>query len=174
MGRLFDAVAVLCGLPAMITFEGQAAMALQFAADEDCTEAYRFRWRRRFRGRRPPLRSCPPERLTCFAWSLADWEPLVRAVLADRAAGVPLARISARFHNALAEMAVAVARRVGCGQVVLSGGCFQNALLAERVRGRWRRPAFPVYTHRQVPPGDGGIALGQVARRRLPLCEDRV
>ena len=163
MGRLFDAVAAICGLPPVISFEGQAAMALEFAADEERTEAYPLRTvldasrcrrpacRRRSRGGRATVRPI-------------DWEPLVHAVLADRAAGVSVGRIGARFHNALAEMAVAVARAVAPAglPIVLTGGCFQNALLADRVRSRLSAAGFPVYTHRQVPPGDGGIALGQV------------
>ena len=93
-------------------------MALEFAADRG--RARRLSAAAGFAGtanrpRRVPL--------------VADWEPMVRAVLADRAAGEPVGRISARFHNALAELAVAVARHAGCPQVVLSGGCFQNALL---------------------------------------------
>ncbi len=156
MGRLFDAVAAICGLPPVITFEGQAAMALEFAGDsvadtvDSGGEAYPL-----------PLSDGVP--------AVADWEPLVRAVLRDRAVGQPVGRISARFHNALAELAVAVARRSGCSQVVLTGGCFQNALLTDRVRGRLLESGFSVYTHLRVPPGDGGIALGQVAvaARRL-------
>ena len=143
MGRLFDAAAALCGLPTEISFEGQAAIALEFAADESENEAYPL----------PVSRKTP---------AVADWEPLIRAVLADRVAGVPIGRISARFHNALAEMAVAVARRSGCSQVALTGGCFQNALLTGRVRGRLLQAGLTVYTHRRIPPGDGGIALGQV------------
>jgi hydrogenase maturation protein HypF len=143
LGRLFDGVAALCGLPLVISFEGQAAMALEFAAAEGAAEAYPL-----------PLGAGLP--------AVADWEPLVRAVLADRAAGVPVGRRSARFHNGLAEMAVAVARCVGVGQVVLSGGCFQNGLLSRCVRRRLLAAGFSVYTQRRVPPGDGGIALGQV------------
>jgi hydrogenase maturation protein HypF len=148
LGRLFDGVAALCGLPGVISFEGQAAMALEFAADPDCDEAYPF-----------PLTGDGP--------AVADWEPLVRAILADRSAGVPPGRVSARFHNALAELAVSIARRwqpsAGSAAVVLSGGCFQNALLAGRVRSRLTKAGFAVYTHGQVPPNDGGIALGQAA-----------
>ena len=143
MGRLFDAVAALAGLTPVISFEGQAAMALEFAADWDRQDAYPM-----------PLADDSP--------AAADWEPMIRAVLADRAAGEPPGRISARFHNGLAEMAAAVARRAGCSQVVLTGGCFQNALLSRRVRARLSHSGFNVYTHGQVPPGDGGIALGQV------------
>ena len=108
--------------------------------------------------------------------AVADWEPLVRAVLADRAAGVPVGRISARFHNALAELAVAMARRAAVPQVVLSGGCFQNALLSGRVRRRLLDAGFFVYTHREVPPGDGGIALGKssspppASSKDHPMC----
>jgi hydrogenase maturation protein HypF len=149
MGRLFDAVAVLCGLPARISFEGQAAMALEFAAD-------------------PQERGAYPLSLSDSTPRAADWEPLVRAVLSDRAAGETVGRISARFHNALAELAVAVAERWGGREVVLSGGCFQNALLTQRVEPRLSESGFKVYTHLEVPPGDGGIALGQlwIAARR--------
>ena len=154
MGRLFDGVAALVGLPRVISFEGEAAMALEFAADETANDAYPL-----------PLRSGTP--------LVADWEPLVRGVLADRAAGVPLGRISGRFHNALAELALATAQRAGVKQVALSGGCFQNALLSDRVGRRLSAAGFSVYTQRRVPPGDGGIALGQicVAARRIATEE---
>lgn len=143
MGRLFDAVAAICGLPEVISFEGQAAMALEFVAERQCDEAYPL-----------PLVEGEP--------AVIDWEPLVRAVLRDRAAGEPVGRMSARFHQALAELAVCVARRWGGRNIVLTGGCFQNALLTERVRQRLLDAGFRVYLHHQVPPGDGGIALGQV------------
>jgi hydrogenase maturation protein HypF len=62
----------------------------------------------------------------------------------------------------LAELAVTLARRHGLKQVVLTGGCFQNALLSDRTRQRLTESGFEVFTHARVPPGDGGIALGQV------------
>jgi hydrogenase maturation protein HypF len=154
MGRLFDAVAALCGLPAEVSFEGQAAMALEFAADWNENSAYAF-----------VLEGEDP--------AVADWAGLIRAVLDDRAGGVPIGRISARFHNALADLAVAVAGRVNLNRVVLTGGCFQNLLLARRVRERLLEAGFSVYTHSKVPPGDGGISLGQVniaARRMKETC----
>ena len=153
MGRLFDAVAAVCGLPPVISFEGQAAMALEFAADREHQDAYPL-----------PLLHNGSDGTP----AVADWEPLACAVLEDRKAGLSVGWISARFHNALADLAVAIARQSGCSQVALTGGCFQNALLSERVRARLSQSGFNVYTHREVPPGDGGIALGQliIAARR--------
>jgi len=144
LGRLFDAVAALCGLPPVISFEGQAAMALEFAADPTCDEAYPL-----------PLSDADP--------AIADWEPMLRTILADRQAGMPVARTSARFHNALAGLAATIARRWGGERVVLSGGCFQNATLSGRVREQLEAAGLRVYSHRLVPPNDGGIALGQAA-----------
>jgi hydrogenase maturation protein HypF len=149
MGRLFDALACLCGMATVIDFEGQAAMALEFAADTSHDESY-------------PLPLAVSPATGRVEPTVVDWAPLVQAVLADRAAEVPAAAISARFHNALAALAVDVARHWGGRQVILTGGCFQNALLTERVRNSLLKAGFEVYTHRLVPPGDGGIALGQV------------
>jgi hydrogenase maturation protein HypF len=100
---------------------------------------------------------------TCAPWSI-DLRPAVRAAVDLARGGTEVAAISARFHNTLAaataSAAEAAAERHGRPPVVLSGGCFQNALLAERVAERLR-PRFSVHLHGQVPPGDGGLALGQ-------------
>jgi len=147
-GRLFDAVASLTGLRQISRFEGQAAMELEFAADEcDTDERYES-----------TLMASP-------AWPspslLLDWAPMISAILRDRReAAVP--EIAARFHNALAAVIVAVAERVGCERVALSGGCFQNRRLTERAVTQLQRAGFRVYWHQRVPPNDGGIALGQV------------
>ena len=187
MGRLFDAVAALCGLPPVISFEGQAAMALEFAADETERETYKIVLSPYGAGVSPALPVQPGrlhhntvEQVANLSHDVIvlDWEPLVRGILADRAAGVHVPRISARFHNALADVAVAVAQAIA-GQVgnlsynpaiVLSGGCFQNALLTAQVHSRLSATGFPVYTHHEVPPGDGGIALGQVFVALQRLC----
>ena len=87
---------------------------------------------------------------------------MIEAILADLKRGLPISRISARFHNALAEAIVAVARQIGQQRVVLSGGCFQNRYLTERAVQRLREEGFRPYWHQRVPPNDGGIALGQV------------
>ena len=155
MGRLFDAVAAICGLPAVISFEGEAAMRLEFAADE-CGEAtYPL----------PVTAASPPlpmgEGRGDGGTVVVDWEPMVRAILADRAAGATVGKIAGQFHRTLAEMAATVASRWRRGPIVLSGGCFQNALLARCVRRRLAGSGLPVFTHGEVPPNDGGIALGQ-------------
>jgi hydrogenase maturation protein HypF len=82
--------------------------------------------------------------------------------LDDLAHGVPTGTIAAKFHHGLADWAVEVARRFACSQVVLSGGCFQNQMLQLRVTQRLTAAGFRVFTHQCVPPGDGGIALGQI------------
>ncbi len=143
LGRLFDGIATLCGLAETVSFEGQAAMRLEHVADHGESARY----------------DLPLSNGSC---AMADWCEMLRNVIDDRARGVPVGRISARFHNALAHMALCVARRVGCRQVVLTGGCFQNRLLTRRLRASLSEAGFEVYTQRLVPPGDGGISLGQI------------
>jgi hydrogenase maturation protein HypF len=144
VGRLFDAVASLVGSRQVASFEGQAAMELEYLADGfGAPEAYPF------------------SVITTGAALVVDWAPLLDAVLGDLARKEPIATVVGRFHNALAEMIVTVAGRVGERRVVLSGGCFQNAYLTERAITQLRRAGHEPFWHRQVPPNDGGIALGQ-------------
>ena len=145
-GRLFDAIASILGLRQRVRFEGQAAMELEFALDGvEMDEAYETRLVASGDGP-----------------AIVDWGPLVHGVLDDCARGTAVGRVSAKFHNALAEVIVAVARHVGEPRVVLTGGCFQNRYLTERSVRRLREEGFRPYWHQRVPPNDGGIALGQV------------
>ena len=91
-----------------------------------------------------------------------DWEPLILSLLTDLAAAIPVAVMSARFHNTLAEMIVTVAGRVGEPNVALTGGCFQNRYLTERAARRLLAAGYSPHWHQRVPPNDGGIALGQI------------
>lgn len=142
-GRLFDALAAIAGVAQRSRFEGQAAMSLEAAiGGRHGADAYPL-----------PLRDGEILEI--------DWRPLVEAAVDDVSRGRPAATIALRFHNALAEAIVAVARRVGCARVVLSGGVFQNGYLSERARTLLEQERFEAYTHRRVPPNDGGIALGQ-------------
>jgi hydrogenase maturation protein HypF len=150
VGRLFDAVASLVNLRQQIRFEGQAAMDLEFAIDGVKTgEAY-------------PLPIGKPATTTDKSEIIMDWSPMIEAILADVQKGVSVGIISAKFHNALMEGIVAVAKRAGQERVVLSGGCFQNRYLTEHAVRRLQAEGFRPYWHQRVPPNDGGIALGQV------------
>jgi hydrogenase maturation protein HypF len=167
-GRLFDGVASLAGLHQRVRFEGQAAMALQFAADPRIgDDAYTIPVSvgQSFRPANAVGPSSVSDRL------VLDWSPMLREVLEDIARHAPVGTISARFHNALVNAIVAVATRVGHEHVALTGGCFQNALLLERAVRGLRAAGLRPYWHQRIPPNDGGIALGQVvgALRKLRI-----
>lgn len=139
MGRLFDALSALLGLAERSTFEGQAAIALELAAERaGAQEAYPL-----------PLVDGAPATL--------DWEPTVRAALTEGDPDVA----AARFHAALIASAGAIADRARRDHVVLSGGCFQNALLLDGSRALLEARGFRVLSPERVPVNDGGISVGQ-------------
>jgi hydrogenase maturation protein HypF len=142
-GRLFDAVASLIGLRQEINFEGQAAMELETIAADGMTDGYAF----------------------ALDADTADLRPAIERIVAEVRAGVPAPAIAARFHNTMAEVVVEICRRLraeeNLNRVCLSGGTFQNMKLLERTLAGLRKLDFEVFTHAQVPPNDGGIALGQ-------------
>jgi len=147
LGRLFDAVAALCGVRQTVTYEAQAAIEMEaLAADEvaDVTDgAYQFE----------------VQEVTF------DAAPVIRAIVADWRAGVAMPVIAARFHNAVSALILTLSRRLreqhGLNTVALSGGVFQNVTLLARTAQRLRADGFEVLAHRLVPPNDGGLALGQ-------------
>jgi hydrogenase maturation protein HypF len=158
VGRLFDAVASLINLRHQTRFEGQAAMELEFALEGVQTdEAYAFRILAREDAR--PTELGIGNRKSEI---ILDWAPVIGAILSDVRTGVAPGLISAKFHNALAEALVLLAKKIGEPRVALSGGCFQNRYLTERTVTRLREEKFAPYWHQRVPPNDGGIALGQV------------
>ena len=142
-GRLFDAVAALSGLRTHATFEGQAAMELEFAVAHAVADSY-------------PFTLCEGSPL------VVDWEPALRALLEDRGQKTATGLIAARFHNMLTDAILALARHFNKSKVLLSGGCFQNRYLTERVTNQLRAAGFQPSWQQRVPPNDGGIALGQV------------
>jgi hydrogenase maturation protein HypF len=144
-GRLFDAVAALCGLRLENRYEGQAAIELEAAAWRDERGSYEV-----------PV-----------AGADLDARALVRAVRDDVAAGAPVGAVAARFHRGLArasaDWCAGAAAARGCETVVLSGGVFQNVLLLEATGDRLRALGLRVLTPEALPPNDGGIAFGQAA-----------
>jgi len=149
VGRLFDAVGSLARVRHASSFEGQAAMQLQArASHSDDPGTYAF-----------DIEPGAPLRL--------DTRPIIRGVVADCLAGCDSAVIARRFHTTLAGAAVSVCARIrathGLEKVVLTGGVFANAVLSAELARRLVCEGFAVYRHRTVPPGDGGLSLGQLA-----------
>jgi hydrogenase maturation protein HypF len=142
MGRLFDAVASILDLCQVSTFEGQAAMAVEFEAMKARNvQSYPFN----------------------FEAAQIDWRPLMLRMVDDLVNNIPTAEIAAKFHNTLAEMIVTVAQAVSEGNILLTGGCFQNRLLTDKAFWRLRESGFTPNWHHHIPPNDGGIAIGQIA-----------
>jgi hydrogenase maturation protein HypF len=146
-GRLFDAASAICGLCRHATFEGQAPMALEGAAAKAPAGTYPFS-------------------LSTDRGLLAiHWTGMVEGMVADATNRVPPGTIARRFHDTLAAAVLAAASRLagtsGARHVILTGGVFQNATLLKAVTGGLRRARLVPLIHRQVPPNDGGISLGQ-------------
>jgi hydrogenase maturation protein HypF len=160
MGRLFDAVASLTGLCSQASFEGQAAMAVQFAAEQEVEAGG-------VTAEGHPM-DLVPNHSPDTKWMI-DWRPMISAVLDDLRRSVSPKKIAAWFHAGLAEGVVRMAQTAGLPRVVLTGGCFQNRLLLSLVRRRLEEAGFTVYSHALVPPNDGGLSLGQavIAAHRL-------
>jgi len=139
MGRLFDAVASLAGLTEENSFEGEAAMALEFAAGQTA-ESYPFELVER----------------------IVDWAPMLHGILWDLDNNTATSIIAGKFHNTLAAIIVSIAERAGQQQVLLTGGCFQNKLLLESAVEKLIAAGFEPFWHHRIPTNDGGIAVGQI------------
>ena len=140
VGRLFDGVAWLAGVAHQNRFEGQAAISLEHAIGGTRTDDSYV------------IENCG---------GVGHWSPLISRLLEDVQNRVDVAQIAAKFHNALTNWILQVAQTVGIGQVVLSGGVFQNAYLTERASCLLSASGFQVFVHHKVPSNDGGISLGQ-------------
>jgi hydrogenase maturation protein HypF len=148
-GRLFDAVAALCGLRAAATYEGQAAVELEAACRLDAPGVY------------------PLPVVESDGRVLLDARATIAAIVADLRAGSAVPTVAVRFHRALADataQACAIlADRRGLGTVVLSGGVFQNRVLLERTSAQLDVAGLRVLVPERLPANDGGIAFGQAA-----------
>jgi hydrogenase maturation protein HypF len=142
---LFDAIASLLGLQQHLSFEGEAAMALEFAARTvETAEFY-------------------PISLSGGVW---DWQEMLLGILGDRTSGDSISYIAAKFHNSLIE---AIAQMLQTYHdpslpVVLTGGCFGNQRLLEGAIVRLQQMGIQPYINQQFPANDGGLSLGQIYR----------
>jgi hydrogenase maturation protein HypF len=157
-GRLFDAVAALCGLASTISYEGQAAIRLEKAQDMAETGAYPC-----------PLKSDDPVSLNTLE--------LVAAALEDLGRGVPVPTVARRFHlgliNGLTEMAFAFSTLLDIHHVALSGGVMQNLTIAAELPAALQAVGLIPLVHRHLPPNDACISLGQAAWGQRRLLLDR-
>ncbi len=146
-GRLFDGIASLLGVRDRVSYEGQAAIELEWLARDGAAGAF-----------------YPVELTGAGEIRLA---PLISALFADLRRGVSRADIARQFHSTLVEIirrtCAKVRAETGLDRVVLSGGVFMNDLLLTEAPAALRRDGFRVYRHRLVPPNDGGLSLGQLA-----------
>ncbi len=155
VGRLFDGVAALAGLRDRVSYEGQAAMELEWLATDVAPAD------------KNPFDFEIVENAASESPLVIDVRPMFAALAAQPRQRREPALIARRFHSTLVEIVAQVCRRLrqktGLEEVVLSGGVFQNALLTTEVIARLENDRFQVYRHRRVPPGDGGLCLGQLA-----------
>ncbi|MGM0737609.1 MAG: carbamoyltransferase HypF [Bacteroidota bacterium] len=157
-GRLFDAVAAITGVCRQNSYHAEAPIRLEALVDGRTGDAYPFALEHDVGN----LSGTGASR----TGPLLNFRPMVRALVADLQDGVPLAVISARFHNTLVEAAETVARKMrahyGTRTVVLTGGVFQNRYLLGRCEERLEAQGFHVFSPLAIPANDAGIALGQM------------
>lgn len=151
MGRLFDAAAALAGVRQSVNYEGQAA--IEFEALADSAEAGRYSFG--------------------LNQDRAEIRTMLEALIKDVMGGVSPEKISAKFHNGVADMArtacLKIKSETGINEVALSGGVWQNMTLLQKTVQLLEADGFKVYIHHEAPTNDGGLSLGQavIAAKRM-------
>ncbi len=143
VGRLFDGIAALVLGLHFAGEEGEAAVQLEYAAERQADGAYALEW------------NCATEH--------ADWRPMIRQVVTDIRRGLSSGVIAMRFHRAMANWAISISKEFAELPMVVSGGCFQNGLLRELLDEQLASRDQGYFHSVVVPPGDGGLAVGQLA-----------
>lgn len=146
IGRLFDAVSSLIDLKNYSSFEGQAAMELEFIAYKSVFESCRYTYKINNEN-------------DVF---IIDFIPIIKELLLDKKNNISNSQISAKFHNTLVEIILSIAKKINVKNIALSGGCFQNSILLEKSISKLKESGFHPYWQKRVPVNDGGISLGQI------------
>lgn len=152
VGRLFDAIASILGIKQKASFEGQAAMELEFksmeAIQKEEQDVYSY--------------SISPEDSKEDSCLSIHWDRIIFGILEDLEGSKPISMIALQFHNTLAHLISDIAQRVNAKEVVLTGGCFQNRVLLEKSVKVLRQSGKAPFFSRHIPPNDSGISLGQI------------
>jgi hydrogenase maturation protein HypF len=148
MGRLFDVVASIIGLSSKVTYEGQAAMELESLIRKKSTDSFSYAI------------------LNNDGEYSIDVSSLIIDVISESLSGRTSEEISRKFHNTIINLTLQTCcilrEESNINEVALSGGVFQNSYLLENIITRLEKESFKVYTHKEIPCNDGGIALGQI------------
>jgi hydrogenase maturation protein HypF len=146
MGRLFDAVSAGLGICHYNSYEGEAAIELENCAattEEVVPLSFGF------------------QNEPATGQLLLDADPLFRGIAEALAGKKPIPAIARGFLFALAQAIAEISKQMGNRQIALSGGTFLNRILLEQVNVRLEEQGYEVYRNEQIPPGDGGLCLGQ-------------
>ncbi len=147
MGRLFDAMANIIGITDIVTYEGQASIELEAISEMDIEESYTYKV------------------IKQDMYIIEPYEIIIEA-LNDKIKGVSAKIIASKFQNTIVNLTVSICLRIredsGINEVVLSGGVFQNSFLLEKICCNLKKNNFEVYTHKDLPSNDGGVAIGQM------------
>jgi hydrogenase maturation protein HypF len=147
MGRLFDAMANIIGISNIVTYEGQASIELEAISSIDIEESYTYKV------------------LKSDMYIMEPYEIIIEA-LNDKKKGVSTKIIASKFQNTIVNFTVSICGSIredsGLNEVVLSGGVFQNCFLLKKICCNLKKNKFQVYTHKDLPTNDGGVAVGQI------------
>jgi hydrogenase maturation protein HypF len=148
IGRLFDAVSALIGIRNNITYDGQAAIELENAIEEEMDDSYSYN-----------ISEIDGE-------FYIQYKDIIEGILKDIERKELISKISAKFHNSLAEAACALVGKLrekeAINKVVLSGGVFENQYLLKRIYKSLVKRGFQVFYNEQIPINDGGLSFGQL------------
>ena len=160
-GRLFDAVSAILGIRTKSTFEGEASMALEFAAEAYEKEMWEIDEPAEGENSSDEEKKEPEDRLIMKTGSL------IKYLTEKKTEGIQAEKLAYIFHQKLADLIICGCRQIRkktkCNCVALSGGVFQNRLLLRMVEEGLEKEHFTVLRHHLIPANDGGIALGQAA-----------